>query len=76
MVRFDLQVQMDHSHLMDVLLACTNETDIALQTLRLNEELDLYAASKMYAKALEVSRCLLVLVSIVRGIRLLASGTV
>lgn len=39
---------------MDVLYACTDQCDIALDVLRLNEELGLDAAPKMYAMALEV----------------------
>lgn len=41
---------------MDVLYACTDESHIALQVLRLNEDLDLNTVAKMYAMALEVSR--------------------
>lgn len=39
---------------MDVLYACTDESQIALEVLRVNEELDLKTAAKMYAMALEV----------------------
>lgn len=41
---------------MDVLYACTDESHVALQVLRLNEELDLNTAAKMYSMALEVSQ--------------------
>lgn len=54
-MRAIFQVEIEQSHLLDVLTACTDETAIALQALRLNEELDLYVSAKMYAKALEVS---------------------
>lgn len=40
---------------MDVLYACTDQCDIALEVLRLNEELGLDAVPKMYAMALEVT---------------------
>lgn len=50
------QTPIEHGHLMDVLYACTDESHIALQVLRLNEELDLNTVVKMYAMALEVSR--------------------
>lgn len=53
---YDVQVQIEQGHLMDALAACTDEAHIALGVLRLNEELDLKIASKMYAKALEVRR--------------------
>lgn len=51
---YDIQVKIEQGHLMDVLSACTDEAHIALEVIRLNEELDLKIASKMYAKALEV----------------------
>lgn len=40
---------------MEALKACTNQTDIAVEIIRLNNELDLYVSWKMYAMALEVS---------------------
>ncbi|CAN0230848.1 unnamed protein product, partial [Ectocarpus sp. 8 AP-2014] len=50
----EMLVPIEHVHLMDVLYACTDQCDIALQVLRLNEELGLDAVPKMYAMALEV----------------------
>eukprot|EP00903_Cladosiphon_okamuranus_P009597 g9136.t1 len=46
----EMQTPIEHGHLMDVLYACTNESHIALQVLRLNDDPD----HKMYARALEV----------------------
>lgn len=43
---------MEDGHLEDVLNACTDESHIALQVLRLNEELD----PKIYVMALEVGK--------------------
>lgn len=54
LVRYGVQVTIEQGHLMDALAACTDQAHIALKVLRLNEELDLKIASKMYAKALEV----------------------
>lgn len=51
------QVPIEHWHLMDVMYACTDESHIALEVLRVNEELDLKTAAKMYAMALEVRAC-------------------
>lgn len=48
------QVPIEHWHLMDVLYACTDQSQIALEVIRVNEELDLKTAAKMYAVALEV----------------------
>ena len=53
---YHVQVKIEQGHLMDALGACTDQVHIALEVLRLNEELDLKIASKMYAKALEVRR--------------------
>ncbi|CBJ27793.1 pentatricopeptide repeat-containing protein, putative [Ectocarpus siliculosus] len=50
----EMLVPIEHVHLMDVLYACTDQCDIALEVLRLNEELGLDAVPKMYAMALEV----------------------
>ncbi|CAM9671460.1 unnamed protein product [Pylaiella littoralis] len=50
----EMQVPIEHWHLMDVMYACTDESHIALEVLRVNEELDLKTAAKMYATALEV----------------------
>ncbi|CAM9180861.1 unnamed protein product [Ectocarpus sp. 4 AP-2014] len=50
----EMLVPIEHVHLMDVLYACTDQCDIALEVLRLNEELGLDADPKMYAMALEV----------------------
>ena len=50
----DAQVKIEQGHLQDALRACTDQSHIALEVLRLNEELDLKVASKMYARALEV----------------------
>ena len=53
---YDIQVKIEQGHLMDALGACTDEAPFALDVIRLNEELDLKIAFKMYAKALEVRR--------------------
>ena len=50
------QTPIDHEHLMEVLQACTDESHIALQVLRLDEDLNLSKLAKMYAMALEVSQ--------------------
>ena len=47
-------MEIEHEHLMEVLAACTTQTDIALRVLRLNTELDLHVALQMYTKGLEV----------------------
>eukprot|EP00752_Nemacystus_decipiens_P010169 g9062.t1 len=50
----DMQTPVEAGHLFEVLHACTDETHIALQVLRLNEALDMRTMAKMYAMALEV----------------------
>lgn len=49
------QIQTDQSHLLEALAACTVETDLALDALRRNEELQLFMHAKMYSRALEVT---------------------